>query len=86
MSLNYIPPELRMHELIPLNLLAPGQLAHVGQISGRPDQVHRLEELGLRGGAPIEMVQSGRSCIIRLAGQKLCLRADELVSVLVRSQ
>ena len=73
-----------MHDLIPLNLLAPGQSAHVGTITGRPDQVHRLEELGLRGGATIEMVQSGSPCIIRLAGQQLCFRADELLRVLVR--
>jgi ferrous iron transport protein A len=73
-----------MNDLIPLNLLAPGQLAHVGQVSGQPDEIHRLEELGLRGGATIEMVRSGSPCIIRLAGQKLCFRADELLRVLVR--
>lgn len=73
-----------MHTLIPLSLLAPGQCAEIDQITGCPDEVHRLEELGLRGGAAIEMVRSGSPCIIRLAGQKLCLRADELLSVLVR--
>jgi Fe2+ transport system protein FeoA len=73
-----------MHDLIPLNLLAPGQLAQVGHVSGQPDEIHRLEELGLRGGAAVEMVQSGSPCIIRLAGQKLCFRADDLVRVLVR--
>ncbi len=73
-----------MHDLIPLNLLSPGQCANVGAVTGLPEQVHRLEELGLRSGATVEMVQSGRSCIIRLAGHKLCLRADELLQVLVR--
>ena len=73
-----------MHDLIPLNLLISGESASVGHVMGRPEQVHRLEELGLRGGARIEMVQAGSPCIIRLAGQKLCFRADELLSVLVR--
>ena len=74
-----------MHDLIPLNLLAPGQSADVGQILGQPDQVHRLEELGLRGGAKVEMVQSGSPCIIRLAGHKLCFRSgDDMLRVLVR--
>ncbi len=72
------------HELIPLNLLQAGQSAHVDQVLGQPDQVHRLQELGLRDGASIEMVQSGSPCIIRLAGQKLCFRADEMLHVLVR--
>ncbi|HEV3136337.1 MAG TPA: FeoA family protein [Pirellulales bacterium] len=73
-----------MHDLVPLHFLAPGQSANISQVTGRPDQVHRLEELGLRDGAAIEMVQSGSPCIIRLAGQKLCFRADELLRVLVR--
>ncbi len=73
-----------MDELIPLHLLQSGRTASVGQLVGLPDQVHRLEELGFRGGAPIEMVQAGSPCIIRLAGHKLCFRADELLRVLVR--
>ncbi len=73
-----------MFDVIPLNLLTPGQSAEVDQIVGQPDHVHRLQELGLRGGTPIEMVQGGSPCIIRLAGHKLCFRADELLSVLVR--
>ena len=73
-----------MYDLIPLNLLATGQTANIDRVTGQPDQVHRLEELGLRGGATIEMVQSGSPCIVRLAGQKLCVRADELLSILVR--
>jgi Fe2+ transport system protein FeoA len=74
-----------VHDLIPLNLLSPGQSAHVGHVDGRPEEIHRLAELGLRGGAAVEMVQSGSPCIIRLAGQKLCFRADELLRVLVRT-
>ena len=73
-----------MHDLIPLNMLPAGQSAHVGQVMGRRDEIHRLEELGLRRGAAVEMVQSGSPCIIRLAGQKLCFRADEMLHVLVR--
>jgi Fe2+ transport system protein FeoA len=69
--------------LVPLTFLTIGQTAQVGQVLGRPDQVHRLEELGLRGGVTIEMVQPGSPCIIRLGANKLCFRADELTRVLV---
>jgi Fe2+ transport system protein FeoA len=72
-----------VHQLIPLSFLPAGQSAQVGEILGQPEQVHRLHELGLRGGSVIEMVQPGSPCIIRLGGQKLCFRADELMSVLV---
>jgi hypothetical protein len=45
--------------------------------------VHRLDELGLRQGTVVEMLQAGTPCIIRFAGQKVCFRADELLTVLV---
>jgi Fe2+ transport system protein FeoA len=69
--------------MIPLKLLAPGQVAQVGQLVGEPHDVHRLEELGIRTGAMVEMVQSGTPCIIRLNGAKLCFRDCDVFQVLV---
>ena len=83
----YSPPEHRsrlVHDLIPLSALAVGQLAQVGLLLGQPEQVQRLHEIGLRDGTSVEMVQQGSPCIIRLGGQKLCFRADDLLQVLVR--
>ena len=71
-------------ELIPLTMLGDGRSARVDQVLGRGDLVHRLCEMGLRGGAEVEMVCRGCSCIIRLGGQKLGLRSDELSCVMVR--
>ncbi len=73
-----------MHDLLPLNCLRAGQFALVTQLLGTSEHVHRLQELGLRDGVEVSMVQPGVPCIIRLAGQKLCFRADDLTSVLVR--
>jgi Fe2+ transport system protein FeoA len=73
-----------MHDLIPLHVLSRGQTAQVGQLMGMPEQVRHLEELGLRQGATVEMVEPGTPCIIRLAGSKLCFRQCDLLSVLVR--
>ena len=72
-----------MHDLIPLSQLRTGHKASVGAVLGLPDLVHRLEELGLRPGTVVEMVQDGSPCIVRLGAGKLCLRADDLLSVLV---
>lgn len=72
-----------MHDLIPLSQLPSGRRGSVGAVLGLPDAVHRLKELGLREGTSVEMVQSGIPCIVRLGGNKLCFRADELLSVLV---
>ncbi len=68
---------------MPINFLVPGQTGRISQLLGGPEEVRRLEELGLRTGAEVEMVQSGIPCIIRLAGHKLCFRGNEVFSVMV---
>ena len=73
-----------MDDLIPLRCLTPGQTGEVGQLVGDPQQVHRLEELGLRPGTIVEMVRAGSPCIIRLSGHKLCFRHNQSLNVLVR--
>ena len=74
----------KMFELIPLRCLRVGQTGEVGEVVGDPQQVHRLQELGLRQGTRVEMVQAGSPCIIRTAGSKLCFRHSEALGVLVR--
>ena len=71
-------------DLVPLMLLRAGQRARISDVLGCGDLVHRLREMGLRGGAEIQMIRPGSPCIIRLDGQKLCFRADEVAQVLVR--
>jgi ferrous iron transport protein A len=70
--------------LMPLALLRPGQTACIDHVLGRSDEVHRLNELGMRAGTVVEMVQSGSPCIVKLGGAKVCFRSCEATSVLVR--
>lgn len=71
-------------ELLPLGFLERGQIAEIGELVGRADQVQRLRELGLRGGLAVEMVQPGSPCIVLVDGRRLCFRDSEVVSILVR--
>ncbi len=73
-----------MPDLIPLNRLRAGEAAQIVEVTGSPEQVQRVKELGLRGGAEISVVRGGTPCIIRLAGQTLCIRANESLGVLAR--
>jgi ferrous iron transport protein A len=72
-----------MHSLVPLNLLAVGQVGIVREIVGDAQHVHRLDEIGLRRGCAVEVLQAGRPCIIRLTGQTFCFRDDEQTRILV---
>ena len=73
-----------MYDLIPIHRMTRGQVARVASVLGRPSDVHRLHEMGLRDGTDVEMLRPGTPCIIRLAGSKLCFRADKQTSVLVK--
>jgi ferrous iron transport protein A len=68
---------------VSIRQLSAGQSAFIHQIQGHPDHIHRLEEIGLRGGSRIEMFRPGNPCIIRMAGNKICLRADDMLDVIV---
>ena len=73
-----------MNDLIPLELLSAGQSGRIDALVGAPGEVQRLQEMGLRQGAWIEMVQPGSPCIVKLSGSKLCLRDANLFQVMVR--
>jgi Fe2+ transport system protein FeoA len=73
-----------MSDLVSVTFLRNGQIAEIQQLAGSPERIRRLEELGLRAGVRLEMVQSGTPCIIRVEGAKLCFRDGELSSVIVR--
>ena len=73
-----------MDSLIPLHALPIGQVALVRHIHGGTDHVQRLHEFGLRCGSRVEMFRAGSPCIVRLAGQKVCLRADGPLDVMVQ--
>ena len=72
-----------MSQVIPLSMLRAGDSAKVDQVLGKPEQVQRLEELGIRAGETIEIVQAGSPCILQLGTKRLCFREADLLQVLV---
>lgn len=73
----------QLENIVPLTLMAVGEAGQVVQVDGSADVVHRLAEMGLREQAHIRMVQPGCPCIIALNDQRLSLRADYDVEILV---
>jgi Fe2+ transport system protein FeoA len=74
---------IAMPDLVPLHHLPNGDSARVMHILGCPEQVQRVKEMGICDGAEIEMVRSGTPCIIRAGSQTLCVRGNDLLTVLV---
>jgi ferrous iron transport protein A len=73
-----------MSTILPLELLSPGESATIESLHGDAETVHRMEELGLRSGVKVEMVQTGSPCIIRVNGCKLCFRKSEILHIFVQ--
>jgi Fe2+ transport system protein FeoA len=69
--------------MIPLHLLQIGEPAVVEDLDGPDASVHRLREMGVEPGAEIEIVQDGCPCIVRIGGQRLCLRLDDSITIFV---
>ena len=73
-----------MPDTFPLQMLPAGQRARIDQLIGQPDEVHRLQELGIQVGKPVQVVQSGSTCIVELDGARLAFRDHDGFRVLVR--
>ena len=73
----------RVNEWVPLQLLGAGQAGQISEVVGQPEEVQRLRELGFRNGADVQMVTPGLPCVVRLGDQRLCLRCQDGVCVLV---
>ncbi|QDU31113.1 FeoA domain protein [Anatilimnocola aggregata] len=73
-----------MLDIIPLQMLLAGQTAQVDQLLGAPDDVQRLQEMGLRPGTWVEMVRQDEACIIKLNSNTVCLRGANVFQVMVR--
>lgn len=68
---------------VPLELLAAGEEARVYDLEGTADFVHRLEEMGLRTGVLVRMIQPGSPCILAIGNHRFSLRIDDSAVVLV---
>ncbi len=68
-----------MYDLIPLELIPAGEWAEVAEVGGESAWVGRLAEMGLRQGSRIQLLQSGRPCILRVGGGRLSLRGDQIL-------
>jgi Fe2+ transport system protein FeoA len=71
---------------MPLTQLPVGQTGLVRQVCGDSMQVRRLAELGIRRGARLRMFLPGKTCIVQLAGTKLCLRPGQTVEIFVEPE
>ncbi|MCA9090025.1 MAG: ferrous iron transport protein A [Planctomycetaceae bacterium] len=69
--------------MFPLESLRSGETGRVVDVDGQLDLVQRLQELGLRLGATVQMLRSGSPLLIAIDGQRLSFRPDQRAMVLV---
>lgn len=69
--------------IVPLEMMSSGEQGRVSALDGSPEFVVRLEEMGLREGVRIRMVQPGCPCILAVNDHRFSLRFDNRATVLV---
>jgi ferrous iron transport protein A len=73
-----------LDHLLPLEMLQAGEWADVEDVSGEPEWVGRMAELGVRSGCRLQVLQPGSPCLLQVGGCRLCLRGECLMRILVR--
>ena len=66
-----------------MQFLTPGETGCVLEVDGEQNMVRRLDEMGLRSGVEVRMVQPGHPCIIAFDHQRLSFRGEDEAVVLV---
>ena len=69
--------------VVPLDCLAPGEEGRIQNVDGTSEMVTRLEEMGIRQGVGVRMVQQGSPCIIALNNHRISFRGEESAIVMV---
>jgi ferrous iron transport protein A len=70
-------------QIVPLHLLHPGETGCILEVDGNTHLVRRLDEMGLRTGVAVRMVQPGHPCIVALDHQRLSFRGEDDAIVMV---
>lgn len=72
-----------MSQILPMQFLTPGESGCILEIEGEQHLIRRLDEMGLRTGVEVRMVQPGKPCIVALHHQRLSFRGEGEATVLV---
>jgi len=70
-------------QIVPIQLLNPGETGCIMDVAGDSHLVRRLDEMGLRAGVEVRMVQPGRPCIVAFDHQRLSFRGEDDAVVMV---
>jgi Fe2+ transport system protein FeoA len=72
--------------VVPLEMLAAGEVGTIVEIDGQADLVTRLQEMGLRPGCEVRMIRPGRACIVAVDNHRFSFRSAEAATVMVALQ
>jgi Fe2+ transport system protein FeoA len=70
--------------VLPLELVNSNEWADVAEVTGEPDWVGRMAELGVRAGTRLKILQAGSPCLFQVGNSRLSLRGDLAMRIFVR--
>jgi ferrous iron transport protein A len=69
--------------IVPLHLLEAGETGCIIDVDGEARLVQRLDEMGLRRGTNVRVIQPGDPCIVAFDHQRLSFRGEGEAIILV---
>jgi len=70
--------------VMPLEMLDCGEWAEVVDVTGAPDWIGRMAEIGLQAGTRLRMLQPGSPCLFQMGHCRLSLRLEDAMQILVQ--
>jgi Fe2+ transport system protein FeoA len=71
--------------ILPLERLKRGESGTIADVSGHQGWVSRLEELGIRAGVRVTMVQPGSPALFEAGAGRFSLRLGDAIRILVET-
>ncbi len=71
--------------LLPLERLKRGESGTVADVSGNQQWVCRLQEMGVRAGVRLTVLQTGSPTLLQIGSGRLSLRLGDAIRILVRT-
>ena len=72
------------HHYLPLDLLRDGESCVVMEVTGDPDWIGRLAEMGISNGRRVHVLRQGSPCLLEVEGTRLSVRNEGALQILVQ--
>lgn len=69
--------------MVPLDFLQDGECGEFIEVTGDPDWIQRMAEVGICVGRTVRVLRQGSPCLIEVGGTRVSVRGEYTMQILV---